>query len=177
MKPELHSRTSFVGGCALAALLLLTGCGGSEPPPAETETETSAPEPAPAATTDVCALVTAEEIQEVLGEAPGAPEASSAGLGGCRWPSASSSATLLEMSVAPTSLKSYDDFVADYGREFGGENPSKEYYRPHEGVGDWALYRKDDGVLQVYVGDRMLQIVAPEEKSVAIAAMALSRFP
>jgi hypothetical protein len=84
------------------------------------------------------------------------------------------------VTVSPSTLESYDDFVAEYGREFGGENPSKEYYQPVEGLAAWALYRTSGDVLEVYTGDRMLGVtVRPvsKEHAVSLAEKAIARLP
>jgi hypothetical protein len=155
----------------LALVVVISSCGGSEAPP-ESAPKAEAP---PAA--NLCNLLTSEEISDVMGTAPGEPAADS---DGCAWPSSGGGEPLVEVSVSRSSLKSYDDFVAEYGREFGGENPSKEYYQPVEGLGDWGLYRTSGDVLEVHSGDRMLAVIvrpASRENAEALAGKALPRLP
>jgi hypothetical protein len=154
----------------------LSACGGTEAPPAET-TSTAPAETEPSGT---CRFLTAEEIQEVLGKAPGAPR-SPAGTEDCIWPPADDpSGTLVRVTYSESGFASYDGFVASYQAEFGGEEPPREYYRPIEGVGDWAMYVADENALQAYKGGRMLQVGTnpPDEaQAVALAQKALARFP
>ena len=152
-------------------IAVFSGCGGSEAPP-EPAPKAEAP---PAA--NLCNLLTADEIAEVMGAAPGEPTADSEG---CAWPSAGGGDPLVELSMSRSTLKSYDDFVAEYGREFGGENPSKEYYQPVEGLGDWGLYRTTGDVLEIHSGDRMLAMIvrpASRANAEALAGKALPRLP
>jgi hypothetical protein len=97
-----------VGLCGV----LLAGCGGSSDPatpatvtpsqPASSSAAPAAPAAAPAApaaVTDPCALVSAAEVQAILGVAPnGAPEPPTTAGGisstGCRWDSGGSGADL-----------------------------------------------------------------------------------
>src|SRR3990172_9827541 len=80
-------------------LLGLTACGGSGAPQGESSAETAASEPKPAAS-GTCALLQAEEIQEVLGKAPGAPQTPE-GTQDCIWPSADDpSSTLVRLTTS-----------------------------------------------------------------------------
>lgn len=149
--------------------VVISGCSGSDAPPE------SAPKAEAAPASNRCNLLTAEEISAVMGASPGEP---SAGSEGCSWPSGGGGDPLVQVSVSRSTLKSYDDFVAEYGREFGGENPSKEYYQPVEGLGDWGLYRTSGEVLEVHSGDQMLAVSvrpASREHAEALAAKALPR--
>jgi hypothetical protein len=131
-----------------------------------------------AATSAACSLLTAEEIREVLGEAP-APPQTPEGTEECIWSSSEDPARiLLRATTSDSGYASYDSFVASYSAEFGGEQPPTEYYRPIEGVGDWAMYVADENAIQVFKGGRMLQI-APnppnEAHALALAQKAVSR--
>jgi hypothetical protein len=162
--------------------LLLAGlasCGGSGAPPGEsTSSEPAASEPQPAASGS-CALLTAEEIQEVLGKAPGASRAVE-GTEDCIWSSADDpSSTLVRLTTSDSGFASYEGFVESYSAEFGGEQPPTEYYRPIEGVGDWAMYVADENALQVFKEGRMLQVGTnpPDEaQALALAQKAIPRF-
>jgi len=164
------------------ALLLagLISCGGSEAPPGESDSPgTAAPEPQ-AAASGTCALLTAEEIQEVLGKATGAPQTPE-GTEDCIWSSADDpSSTLVRLTTSDSGFASYDGFVASYQAEFGGEQPPTEYYRPIEGVGDWAMYVADENALQAFKGGRMLQVGTnppDEQQAIALAKKAVPRLP
>ena len=163
------------------ALLLagLTSCGSSEAPPAETASAETATEPA-AAASGTCALLNAEEIQEVLGKAAGASQ-NPEGTEDCIWSSADDpSSTLVRLTTSDSGYASYDGFVSSYAAEFGGEQPPTEYYRPIEGVGDWAMYVADENALQVFKGGRMLQVGTnpPDDaQALALAQRAIPRLP
>ncbi len=167
----------------LSAVLLsgLTYCGGSEAPPSEPAATTGAPASEPqAAASGTCALLTAAEIQEVVGKAPATPQAP-VGTEDCLWPSAEEpSSTLVRVALTDSGFTSFDGFVASYQAEFGGEEPPREYYRPIEGVGDWAMYVADENALQAFKGGRMLQVGTnpPDEaQAIALAKKAIPRLP
>jgi hypothetical protein len=82
--------------------------------------------------------------------------------------------------MSDSGFASFDGFVASYQAEFGGEEPPREYYRPIEGVGDWAMYVADENALQAFKGGRMLQVGTnpPEEaQAIALAQKAIQRLP
>ncbi len=160
-------------------LIGFVSCGGSQAPEGEPPS-TEAPAEAPATTFAGCALLTAEEIQEVLGRAPGAPQ-NPVGTEECIWSSADDpSSILVRLATSDSGYASYDGFVASYSAEFGGEQPPTEYYRPIQGVGDWAMYVADENAIQVFKGGRMVQ-VAPnppnEAQALALAQRAAARMP
>jgi hypothetical protein len=162
-----------VSSCA--ALVLAIRCSGPAPQQKETppsETHAQAPPGA-----DVCALLTSSEIEQVLASAPGAPQKGTDGLGECTW-SMAAGAPLLTLKLSSTDLGSYDAFVHSYQTEFGGEEPSPEYYHRVPDIGTWAMYVVDEGALRVYQGDRRLD-VAPkppdEQKAVALGRLAAGR--
>jgi hypothetical protein len=158
----------------------MLSCGGSEAPREESPAA-QAPESAEStaeASSAACGLLTAEEIQEALGRAPGAPQ-TPPGTEDCVWSAADDpSITLLRVRTSDSGYASYDSFVESYQAEFGGEQPPTEYYRPIQGVGDWAMYVADENAIQVFKGGRMLQ-VAPnppnEAQALALAQKAVSR--
>jgi hypothetical protein len=157
-----------------------TSCGGSEAPQGESASaETAASEPQ-AALSGTCSLLDGEEIQEALGKAPGAPRTPE-GTQDCIWSSADDpSSTLVRLATSDSGFESYDGFVASYQAEFGGEQPPTEYFRPIQGIGDWAMYVADENALQVFKGGRMLQVGTnpPDEaQALAMAQKAISRMP
>jgi hypothetical protein len=172
--PDKHSLESRIWTVVLAGTL--GACGTAQAPPAEAPP----PESAPVATSSACSLLTAAEIQEVLGRAPGAP-ITPPGAEDCVYPDASDSTlTILRVSLADSGYSSYDSFVATYQAEFGGEEPPREYYRPVEGIGDWAMYVADENALQVFRGGKMLQVSPnpPDEgKALGLAHKAIARLP
>jgi hypothetical protein len=179
MTDRLSPNRFFYRAIFLAAFTACVSCGGSEAPPAQTESAKPAAGTA-SAPTGTCALLTAGEIQEVLGKAAGAPQPLE-GTEVCTWPSAEDpSTTLLRLTFTDSGYPSYEGFVSSYQAEFGGEEPPKQYFRPIEGVGDWAMYVADENALQVYKGGRMLQVgtVPPDEQqAIALAKKAVPRLP
>jgi hypothetical protein len=158
----------------------LAACGGTTEPPREESAPAEAlgTEEAPAATSAACSLLTAEEIREVLGEAP-APPQTPEGTDECLWSSSEDPArTLVRVTTSDSGYPSYESFVTSYQAEFGGEQPPTEYYRPIQGVGDWAMYVADENAIQVFKGGRMVQI-APhppnEAHALALAQKAVAR--
>jgi hypothetical protein len=159
-----------------ATMGLSVRCGAPAAQKETTSTASTQPESRP--TADVCGLLTAAEIEKVLGSAPGESQPGTDGLGECTWPSAGASSPLLTLKLSSTDLDSYEAFVHSYQTEFGGEEPSAEYYHRVQDLGTWAMYVVDDGALRIYQGDRRLD-VAPqprdEEKAVALGRMAAGR--
>jgi hypothetical protein len=166
----------------VAGLTACASCGSSEAPRGESASnETAAPAAeTQAAASGTCALLTAAEIQEVLGQAPGAHQAPE-GTQDCIWSSADDpSSTLVRLTTSDSGLASFDSFVISYQAEFGGEEPPREYFRPIEGVGDWAMYVADENALQVFKGGRMLQVATnpPDEaRALELAKRAIPRLP
>ncbi|MGH9323340.1 MAG: DUF3558 family protein, partial [Vicinamibacteria bacterium] len=168
---SLRSWLILVAGLAFSAVVA-PGCGGGQAPEESATTSEAASTEEASSSLDVCTLLTPAEIQEVMGQAPGDPQHLEEGLGGCAWSTADSSSTLVRIVLSGSSYDSYEDFVAGYQSEFGGEEPPTEYYRPIQGVGDWAMYLADQGALQVFQGGRMLEVAttpADEARSVELS--------
>jgi len=177
MKDRVSIQRVFWPTLLLAAV---TSCGSSEAPPGEPASSGTISSEPQAALSGTCALLTAQEIQEVLGKAPGAPQTPEGTLD-CIWSAADDpSSTLVRVTTSDSGYASYDGFVASYQSEFGGEQPPTEYYRPIEGVGDWAMYVADENAVQVFKGGRMLQVGTnpPDEaQAIALAHKAVPRMP
>lgn len=144
----------------------------------------SAEEAAPEETgpeVNLCSLLTGDDIQEVLDDIPGDPEPGDEMLGQCTWRSATEPETLVVLTLEEAVLDSFDDFVTQYGVEFGGENPPRDEYHPVEGVpGDWAMYVAEDHMVQAFRGDYVLEVSAPgaeEQQVIDLAARAMERLP
>lgn len=157
-------------------LLLSLACGGSAPSnessePASREIEVGL---------NACELLVADDIEEVLGAAPGMPQADTGDPQQCTWPkSESSDEPLVHLLVTDSSYDSYDEWVSRYTQEVGEEPGST--YRRVEGVGDWGLYIVPERALEVYRGEMMLEVRVPsewgEEEARALAERALPRLP
>ena len=170
-----HWKKAFGGvACALALALAASGCGGAGEQAATEEAVEAAP------AVDLCGLLTAAEVEQVLGTRPGEPEPGEEALGQCTWASPGGEGPLVVLTLDKAVLHSFDDFVAAYGEEFGGEDPPRDRFHPVEGLGDWAMYRADDHMVRTFRGDRVLEVSAPsaeEAQVVELAKLAMSRLP
>lgn len=147
---------SVIGILMLVSLVFVAGCGGGGAPGESSAPSVEAEARAPAV--DVCAFLSAADIEDVLGTAPGEPEPGSDDLGECSWAAADGSGSLVHLSLDEALLDSFDDFVMEFGRDFGGENPPRDRFHPVEGLGDWAMYVGDDSAIRVFRGDRELEV-------------------
>lgn len=160
---------TFFFSTGIALSCVLAACSGGDE-----GASSEAPEAEPRA--DLCALLTESDIEEVLGAAPGAPSPGDEGLGECSWGTGPS----VVLSLEEASLSSFDDFVYEYGVEFGGENPPRDRFHPVDGIGDWAMYVADDHMVRAFRGDEVLEVSssgAEEEQVVDLAKRAMSRLP
>ena len=159
---------------SLAFAALIAGCGGGGDSSSSTETSS---EPADAQA-DVCALLTASDIEEVTGAAAGdaQPGDGDEGLGQCSWGD-----SVVVLTLERAVLDSFDEFVADFGEEFGGEDPPRDEYHPVDGVpGDWAMYVAEEHMVRAFRGDQVLEVSSPsaeEAQVVDLAARAMARLP
>jgi hypothetical protein len=160
----------------VAALLavVLGACGGDTP---------SAPPSTALDEVDACALLTAEEIEEATGIAPGAPDDSGPASGPpmCNWPAADNSHPFaVSLLVAPSdNYTSFDGALARWqesaegmGMEFDAND-----YQEVEGPGTVNSWMEEAGMLQAHRGNRMVQVfaqVAPDRDGLA-ASTALAR--
>ena len=162
---------------SLAVAALVAGCGGGGDSSSGADTS---PEPADAGA-DVCALLTASDIEEATGTTAGDPQPGGEGLGQCSWASAESGDPVAVLTLARAVLDSFDEFVADFGEEFGGEDPPRDEYHPVDGVpGDWAMYVAEEHMVRAFRGDQVLEVSSPsaeEEQVVDLAARAMARLP
>ncbi len=167
-----------LAAAALAASLLLSGCGGGGDSMESTDTSTDA---APETRADLCALLAAADIEEALGAAAGDPQSGDEGLGQCAWAAADGSGTVVVLTLENAVLGSFDEFVTDFGEEFGGENPPPDEYHPVDGVpGDWAMYVAEEHMVRAFRGGHVLEISsasAEEAQVVDLATRAMGRLP
>jgi len=163
---------------SLAFAALIAGCGGGGDSSSGMDTSS---EPADAPRADVCALLTASDIEEVTGAAVGDPQPGDEGLGQCSWASAESGDSVVVLTLERAVLDSFDEFVADFGDEFGGEDPPRDEYHPVDGVpGDWAMYVAEEHMVRAFRGAQELEVSAPsaeEAQVVDLAARAMARLP
>lgn len=162
---------------SLAVAALVAGCGGGGDSMESTDTSTEAAEPR----ADLCALLTASDIEEALGKTAGDPEPGDEGLGQCSWASAESGEPVVVLTLEKAVLDSFDEFVADFGEEFGGEDPPRDEYHPVDGVpGDWAMYVAEEHMVRAFRGDQLLEVSSPsaeEAQVVDLATRAMGRLP
>jgi hypothetical protein len=151
-------------------LLLILACGGPDDAPGN-----DTPALPAAATTgtelDVCALLTAEEIQEATGIAPGQPNPVPPQ---CTWPTADGrTETFVQLLVTASDIDSFDELMSTLRAGMGADfNPAS--YERVEGVGDFAVI-VDGFMMQSYVPGRMVQLTVspPGERFAAAPTRAL----
>jgi len=163
---------------SLAVAALVAGCGGGGDSMESTDTSTEAAE----LRADLCALLTASDIEEALGTTAGDPQpGADEGLGNCSWASAEGGDPVAVLVLEKAVIGSFDEFVADFGEEFGGEDPPRDEYHPVDGVpGDWAMYVAEEHLVRAFRGDRLLEVSAPsaeEAQVVDLATRAMARLP
>jgi hypothetical protein len=147
---------------AIVTLFSSVGCGGGESTGGAEPAAQSAPPRA-----DLCALLTSADIEAALGTASGEPAPGDAGKGQCTWGTADGSGALVVLTLQRAGLDSFDEFVADFGEEFGGEDPPREEYHPVEGIpGDWAMYVAEEHMVRAFRGDDVLEVSSPSAPSV-----------
>lgn len=179
MMKHANARRTFYSfaAAALAATLVVSGCGGGGDSMESTSTEAPAAEPR----ADLCALLTASDIEEALGAAAGSSAAGDEALGRCTWAAADGSGNAVVLTLENAVLGSFDEFVTAFGEEFGGENPPRDEYHPVEGVpGDWAMYVAEEHMVRAFRGEHVLEVSAPaaeEEQVVDLATRAMGRLP
>ena len=164
---------------SLTVAALIAGCGGGGDGDSMEATE---PATEVAAGVDVCALLTASDIEEALGTTAGDPQpGADEGLGNCSWASAEGGDPVAVLVLEKAVIGSFDEFVADFGEEFGGEDPPRDEYHPVDGVpGDWAMYVAEEHLVRAFRGDRLLEVSAPsaeEAQVVDLATRAMARLP
>ena len=165
---------------AIVGLLSSWGCGGGgEESAGGAEPAASAP-----ARADLCALLTSADIEAALGASAGESTSGDDGKGQCSWATADGSGTLVVLTLERADVGSFDEFVANFGEEFGGEDPPREEYHPVEGVaGDWAMYVADEHMVRAFRGDDVLEVSSPsvpsveEAQVVDLAARAMANLP
>lgn len=165
-------------GCALARLTGLgvllfvsAGCGSSS--------ESTGSERETAARTggdpkETCALLTADEIQTVMGTAPAEPRFEG---NQCAWASQDGSEQfLVQMIVTPSPYKSFDE-VAETYREQMDADPA-EAIEPIEGVGLFAIGLKGMAMVQIFTGTHMVQVATSgkeQDRALELAKKAVAR--
>ncbi len=165
---------------AIVGLLSNLGCGGGGGESAGgAEPAASAP-----ARADLCALLTSADIEAALGTSAGESTSGDDGKGQCSWATADGSGTLVVLTLERADLDSFDEFVANFGEDFGGEDPPREEYHPVEGVaGDWAMYVAEEHMVRAFRGDDVLEVSSPsvasveEAQVVDLAARAMANLP
>jgi hypothetical protein len=144
--------TRIVGGVLFAALAF--GCGQT-PADAPARNEASGGAGAkPSGATDTCSLLTATDIQSVMGTAAGTP----VGEGHkCDWPSADESKqSLVSLIVTGTNLRSYDEYAETFRKEMNAD-PATSIHRI-DGPGLFAIGFNDMPMVQIYSGSSMVQV-------------------
>jgi hypothetical protein len=132
---------------------------------------------------DACALLTAEEIEQATGKAPGAPEPKKVGdiVPSCRWPAADGSSTqIVHVLVGRTGPATYEAFLENMKEQLE-EGFSADDYEKLD-IGNYGVWWKDVNV-QVYTSDYMIVVtnseMPPADRDVCIqlAKKAMARLP
>jgi hypothetical protein len=177
-------RTSNVpirGSCkslGLAAVLVVGGCSEEAPPAGAASFDGTA--------IRACDLLTTDEVEAAAGVAADAGEDVSQ-VGGrlpiCHWRQAGSEYELAaSVLVSISSFSTFDAFITNV-RESGDDVLSEDHFERVDGIGDFAVWMPELGMLQVHDGGVMVQIdtAAPEANQLdaarTLARAALARLP
>jgi hypothetical protein len=140
-------------GFALLATLTMA-CSGTPAGSAGASSSASRP------SREVCSLLTAEDIQSVLGIAPGASKLEKVQ---CIWPAADgSNEFLVQLIVTETMVRSYDELARNYREELDTD-PATAIH-PIPGVGQFAVGFKEMAMVQIYTGSTMVQVSTFEHR-------------
>ena len=175
--------TTLLQGIA-AGLLVALACGDSAKDAPLTKRPDTPKTPVRAAgPADYCTLLTETEAEAIVGKALDPPQTKPGGA--CWYLKAGGSdfgdvdLMLTVQSLGIRSKSQFADMVAEQAatmngavKEAGGQDGGFKA-EPVQGVGDAAYYL--DPSLLVLVGDRVLNIVAPQSQAVAVAVKALPR--
>jgi len=166
---------------AAAAVLLASwsvACGGES---SASQTEAQA--------VDACALLTATEVEEAVGQPPG--ETPGENYIDCRWPSADGSDMLVYVSYSPLrNARTYDEWVEQYKAGLGEtfSESDLELFERVSGIGDFALFNDNGAMLGsqvlVYQDGRRLTVgtsgvrgASNRDATLALARKAWARLP
>lgn len=154
----------------ICSLTYVVGCGGSNS--AEPSSSAVAGSKTPSGT-DVCRLLTADEIRAVMGKDPGEPRFES---NQCVWPAADGADDhLVQLMVTRTIARSYDDVARQY-KEMDMD-PAKAIH-PIPDAGDFAVGLEGTPIVQVFVGSTMVQVSTfrhTEQQALDLAKRAAAR--
>lgn len=158
--------------------LVLTGC--SEPPAASTsggQTKTQ---------TEACTLLLSSEITDVLGSPVGEGVDPNTVVPTCQWPPEGESTPfvpVVQITLVRDSAGSFDTWLSQMRAEYdeSGFDFNADNYRRVDGIGEWAVYIADGGLLMVGQRGTLLQVMVssgPDHaRQVALARRALARLP
>jgi hypothetical protein len=175
--------TTLLQGIA-AGLLVALACGDSAKDAAQAKRPDTLQTPSRAAgPADYCKLLTETEAEAIVGKALDPPQTKPGG--DCWYMKAGGSdfgdvdLMLTVQSLGIHSKSQFADMVAEQAEKMNaamkkaGAQDAGFKAEPVQGVGEAAYYL--DPSLLVLVGDRVLNIVAPQSQAVAVAAKALPR--
>ncbi len=166
---------------ALATLFLLvailSACGSSTSSPTSGSTSNSTPTSAPATNVDICTLVTAQEMSQIVGETVTAqPKTLETGIPACDYKAASGNVvpSVVMGLHQPNGKTIYSSVQVHYKGSSG--------YQEVNGIGDQA-FDSGDGAFYALKGDTCLDIVLAQNPDVRfaqlkqIATLAVGRLP
>ena len=163
-------------------LMLLTNFGGF----GCTDTSSKDPEKTEATTEstsliNLCALLTPNDIKQTLRTSVNAGEANNEALGQCSWTATEDSKLVVLLTLEKAALQSFEDFVWNFGEEFGGENPPHEEFHPVDiASSDWSMYDAKQHMVRTFKNENVLEVSAPSMEEAAIvtlAKLAMGRLP
>ena len=166
----------------LVLLMLLTNSGGvgcsdtssTEPENIENTTENTSQ-------INLCVLLTPNDIKQTLGASVNAGEANNEALGQCSWAATEDSKLVVLLTLEKAALQSFEDFVWNFGEEFGGENPPHEEFHPVDiASSDWSMYDAKQHMVRTFKNENVLEVSVPSMEEAAIvtlAKLAMGRLP
>lgn len=164
----------FVACLVLAPITLacLAACGGDS----GSSTSGGAASSAALETLTACSLLTAEEIRSATGRAPAEGKDMSQ-VGGrlpiCNWPPADGETydSLVNLLVTVNAYDSYAEFLESARSSPVAGAFSDDAVEEVSDVGDFGVWMREASMLQIYAGDRMVQVtVTPAIGRDALAA-------
>lgn len=137
----------------LACVALACGRAAEEPEP---KTASASGRGSQGPQRDTCALLTADDIQSVIGTAAGPPRMEQ-GIQ-CSWPAADgSNQSMVGLIVTGTTYASYDEYAQAY-REQMDADPADAVHRIEGGPGQFTVGYNGTAMVQIYSGSSMVQV-------------------
>lgn len=172
--PGLHPTRAFLVGISLLAI----GCGEPASSPAAGA--------GPRASVDTCRLLTPDEIASEVGHAVGDGVDPGGVVPTCQWPRQGETTPfvpVVQITLVPDAAGSFEHWSTMMRADMEGSGFEFKAgdYRRVDGVGEWAVYIADGGLLMSGQRGQMLQVMVSggpdDSRQVALARLALARMP